>query len=103
LALERADRVGGAVICAQAFLRVHARVLGDRYLVSVMPRRVIADLGLGLTLACRRYSPSTPVRVGPACGLLIDKSDQVGIAVAFAALTGGATVPVGGPHGHRQS
>jgi phytoene dehydrogenase-like protein len=53
-----------------------------------MPRRVIADLGLELTLVRRRYSSFTPPATDSASGLLIDKSDLAGTARAFAELAG---------------
>jgi phytoene dehydrogenase-like protein len=91
LVLERADHLGGAAICAAPFPGVDARVSRYSYLISLMPRRVIADLGLELTLVRRRYSSFTPPATSSVGGLLIDKSDQAGTARAFAALTGSGT------------
>ena len=88
LVLERADHVGGAAVSAQAFPGVDATVSRYSYLVSLMPRRVIADLGLDLRLVRRRYSSFTPLPSAPAAGLLIDKGDEVATAAAFTALTG---------------
>jgi len=88
LVLERADHVGGAAVSARAFPGVDATVSRYSYLVSLMPRRVIADLGLDLSLVRRRYSSFTPLRSAPASGLLIDKADDVATAAGFAALTG---------------
>jgi phytoene dehydrogenase-like protein len=90
LVLERADHVGGAAISAQAFPGVDARVSRYSYLVSLMPRRISADLGLDLRLVRRRYSSFTPSPSWPAKGLLIDKADEAGTARAFASLTGSA-------------
>jgi phytoene dehydrogenase-like protein len=88
LVLERADHVGGAAISAQAFPGVDARVSRYSYLISLMPKAVIADLGLDITLVRRRYSSFTPLEKMPHTGLLIDNGDQGGTAAAFAALTG---------------
>jgi phytoene dehydrogenase-like protein len=88
LVLERADHVGGAAISVRAFPGVDAKVSRYSYLVSLMPRRIISDLGLDLTLLRRRYSSFTPRPTQPARGLLIDSGDQAGTAAAFLALTG---------------
>ena len=88
LVLERADQVGGAAISARAFPGVDARLSRYSYLVSLMPRSLIAELGLDLTLVRRRYSSFTPVPGDPASGLLIDNLDPAVTADAFGALTG---------------
>jgi phytoene dehydrogenase-like protein len=69
--LERLGTVGGAAVSARAFEGVDARLSRYSYLVSLLPARVIRDLGLAVTLARRRYSSYTP---DPASdrGLLID-------------------------------
>ena len=94
LVLERADHVGGAAVSAQAFPGVDARLSRYSYLVSLMPRRIIADLGLDLRLVRRRYSSFTPVPQAASAlarGLLVDSGDAAGTAAAFASLTGSAT------------
>ena len=88
LVLERADHVGGAAISSRAFPSVDARVSRYSYLVSLMPRQVISDLGLDLELIHRRYCSYTPLPADPATGLLIDTNDQAGNSTAFAKLTG---------------
>ena len=88
LVLERADHVGGAAVSTRAFAGVDARVSRYSYLLSLMPHRVIADLGLNLTLVRRRYSSFTPLPTVPAKGLLIDNCDEAGTATAVAELTG---------------
>ncbi|MEO8519290.1 MAG: NAD(P)/FAD-dependent oxidoreductase [Dermatophilaceae bacterium] len=87
LVLERADHVGGAAVSAQAFPGVDARLSRYSYLVSLLPRRVIADLDLDVTLVRRRYSSFTPFPSAPSRGLLVDKGDDAATAAAFAALT----------------
>ena len=69
--LERLDHVGGAAVSAQAFEGVDARLSRYSYLVSLLPARIIHDLGLDITLARRRYSSYTP-EPGTDRGLLID-------------------------------
>jgi len=88
LVLERADHVGGAAVSVQAFPGVDARLSRYSYLVSLMPRRIIADLDLDLTLVRRRYSSFTPLPSAPAQGLLVDRGDEAATAAAFTALTG---------------
>ena len=83
--LERLDDVGGAAVSAQAFPGVEARLSRYSYLVSLLPQRVIDDLGLDIRLARRRYSSYTPVPGDPAgAGLLIDNTDQEATAASFA-------------------
>lgn len=88
LVLERASRTGGAAISAQVFPGVAAKVSRYSYLVSLMPHRVIAELGLNVNLQRRRYCSFTPFPSAHARGLLIDSSDVAGTARAFAAATG---------------
>jgi len=88
LVLERADHVGGAAVSAQAFPGVDARLSRYSYLVSLMPRRVIADLDLDLTLVRRRYASFTPLPSAPSRGLLVDDGDESATSSAFASLTG---------------
>jgi len=72
--LERLDYLGGAAISAQAFDGVDARLSRYSYLVSLLPGRIIRDLGLRIQLERRRYSSYTP-RPGTDTGLLVDNSD----------------------------
>jgi phytoene dehydrogenase-like protein len=58
--LERLGHVGGAAVSAQAFSGVDARLSRYSYLVSLLPRRITADLGVHVPLARRRYSSYTP-------------------------------------------
>lgn len=59
--LERLDQVGGAAVSAQPFARVDARLSQYSYLVSLLPPRILADLGASsVRLARRRYSSYTP-------------------------------------------
>ncbi len=58
--LERLDHVGGAAVSAHAFDGVDARLSRYSYLVSLLPRRIIEDLGARVRLVRRRYSSYTP-------------------------------------------
>ncbi|UYN83111.1 MAG: NAD(P)/FAD-dependent oxidoreductase [Microcella sp.] len=83
--LERLDVLGGAAISAQAFAGVDARLSRYSYLVSLLPQRIIDDLGLQIELAPRRFSSYTPLP-GTDTGLLVDNHDPFATADSFAAL-----------------
>lgn len=70
--LERLDHVGGAAVSAYAFAGVDARLSRYSYLVSLLPRRITADLGVRVRLARRQFSSYTPhPATGGRTGLLI--------------------------------
>jgi len=70
--LERLDHVGGAAVSAHAFEGIDARLSRYSYLVSLLPRRIIDDLGVRVRLARRRYASYTPdPQSGGRTGLLI--------------------------------
>jgi phytoene dehydrogenase-like protein len=83
--LERLDVLGGAAISAEAFPGVDARLSRYSYLVSLLPQRIIDDLGLRIRLAPRRYSSYTPLP-GTDRGLLVDNHDADATAASFADL-----------------
>ncbi|MGY4859057.1 phytoene desaturase family protein [Cryobacterium sp. AP23] len=83
LLLERDDHVGGAAVSATAFPGVDARLSRYSYLVSLLPTRIIDELGLSIELARRRYSSYTPDPAGPARGLLVDSGDAAATRVSF--------------------
>jgi phytoene dehydrogenase-like protein len=58
--LERLDHVGGAAVSAHPFDGIDARLSRYSYLVSLLPRRIVEDLGVRVRLARRRYSSYTP-------------------------------------------
>ncbi|WP_066915554.1 phytoene desaturase family protein [Mycobacterium interjectum] len=58
--LERLDRPGGAAVSAQAFDGVGVRLSRYSYLVSLLPARIVDDLGAAVRLARRPYSSYTP-------------------------------------------
>lgn len=86
--LEKLSHVGGAAVSAQAFDGVDANLSRYSYLVSLLPQRIIDDLGLSLTLARRRYSSYTPVPGGTG-GLLVDTGDARATADSFTAIGAG--------------
>ncbi|MCI2957015.1 NAD(P)/FAD-dependent oxidoreductase [Agromyces atrinae] len=82
LLLERDDHVGGAAISAEAFTGVDARLSRYSYLVSLLPKRIIDDLGLRIDLVRRAHSSYTPDPEDPARGLLIERDAAGGGAFA---------------------
>ncbi|GAA3023232.1 NAD(P)/FAD-dependent oxidoreductase [Streptosporangium longisporum] len=86
LVLERLDHVGGLAVSARAFPGVDARLSRYSYLVSLLPSRIVAELGLRITLRRRRYASYTPVG---ETGLLVDGGDAARTADSFARVTGG--------------
>ncbi len=72
LVLERAEVIGGAARSAQVFPGFGARLSAYSYLVSLMPRQIIDELGLNLQLHRRRISSYTPL--GDS-GILVDNED----------------------------
>ncbi|MEU6858655.1 NAD(P)/FAD-dependent oxidoreductase [Glycomyces sp. NPDC046736] len=88
LVLERLGRTGGAAISAPAFPGMDARLSRYSYLVSLLPRKIIEDLGLRFRVAKRSVSSYTPTeRGGRATGLLVTR-DQGRTRESFAHLTG---------------
>lgn len=85
LLLERDDHLGGAAVSAQAFEGVDARLSRYSYLVSLLPQRIIDDLGLDIRLVRRRFSSYTPDPRDPSRGLLVDvEADAAAARDAFA-------------------
>jgi phytoene dehydrogenase-like protein len=87
--LERLDHTGGAAVSAQAFPGFPTRLSRYSYLVSLLPKSIIADLGLNLRLASRSIASYTPVRRdGIAAGLLVERPEGTATRDSFRALTG---------------
>jgi phytoene dehydrogenase-like protein len=87
LVLERLESTGGAAVSAAAFAGLDARLSRYSYLVSLMPRQIIDDLGLDIRLARRRYSSYTPVPgATDGAGLLIDRNDANATSRSFASI-----------------
>ncbi|MGM1057824.1 phytoene desaturase family protein [Saccharothrix sp. Mg75] len=83
LVLEKLGHVGGAAVSERAFPGVGARLSRYSYLVSLLPDRVVADLGLRLELRSRASSSYTP-----AGDLLVEREPGAATAASFRALTG---------------
>ncbi|MFB9929713.1 phytoene desaturase family protein [Amycolatopsis halotolerans] len=87
LVLERRAEIGGAAVSFRAFPGVDVRLSRYSYLVSLLPRRIAAELGLDVRLLRRRMSSYTPVG---DTGLLVDTGDESRTAASFRAITGSA-------------
>ncbi|MET7288951.1 NAD(P)/FAD-dependent oxidoreductase [Streptomyces sp. NPDC005573] len=89
LLLERLDHTGGAAVSTRPFAGVDARLSRYSYLVSLLPRKILRDLGLEFQVRGRTISSYTPVeRAGQATGLLVG-GGATRTREAFARLTGG--------------
>jgi phytoene dehydrogenase-like protein len=89
LVLERRDAVGGAAISERPFAGVDARLSRYSYLVSLLPRQIVDELGLRLTLARRAVGSYTPdPRTGGAPGLLVGGAGADATRASFRAVTG---------------
>lgn len=86
--LERLPHFGGAAVSAQVFDGVSARLSRYSYLVSLLPKQIIEDLGLNISLAPRRYSSYTPIP-GTNKGLLVDNQDADATRKSFESLGAG--------------
>ena len=86
LVLEKLEHPGGAAVSAHAFDGVDARLSRYSYLVSLLPRQIIEDLGLRIELARRRYSSYTPDPQDSSRALLVDNEDEAATAASFAAV-----------------
>ncbi|MGW4304033.1 phytoene desaturase family protein [Streptomyces sp. NPDC004646] len=89
LVLERLDHTGGAAVSTRPFAGVDARLSRYSYLVSLLPDKIVRDLGLDFRVQSRTISSYTPAeRGGRATGLLVGGGEER-TREAFAALTGG--------------
>lgn len=86
--IERLDHIGGAAVSERPWAGVDARLSRYSYLVSLLPERVIRDLGLDITLKRRRYSSYTPSPADPGRGILVDRGDDSATVASFARVTG---------------
>ena len=70
--LERLGRTGGAAVSVPAFDGVEVRLSRYSYLVSLLPPRIVDDLGAAVRLARRPFSSYTPQpATGGRSGLLV--------------------------------
>ena len=89
LVLERGAQVGGAAVSRQVFDGVDVRLSAYSYLVSLLPDRIVADLGLQLRLTDRAIASYTAVtRDGRPTGLLVERDEGPATATSFRQLTG---------------
>ncbi len=88
IVLERLDHLGGAAVSERPWPGVDARLSRYSYLVSLLPRRIIDDLGLELSLRRRRYASYTPDPADPSRGVLIDTMDAAATTAGFTRTTG---------------
>lgn len=88
LVLERLDHLGGAAVSERPWAGVDARLSRYSYLVSLLPRRIVDDLGLDIRLRRRRFSSYTPDPADPTRGILVDTADASATAASFARVTG---------------
>jgi phytoene dehydrogenase-like protein len=89
LVLERAGQMGGAAVSRQVFEGVDVRLSAYSYLVSLLPDRIVADLGLELGLVDRSVASWTAATVdGRPAGLLVERDEGPATAASFRALTG---------------
>ncbi|MEU5885107.1 NAD(P)/FAD-dependent oxidoreductase [Spirillospora sp. NPDC047279] len=86
LVLERLGHLGGLAVSERVFPGVDARLSRYSYLVSLLPTRIMRDLGLPVELRRRRYASYTPIGAG---GLLVDNADDARTAASFTQVTGG--------------
>ncbi|MBO1332975.1 NAD(P)/FAD-dependent oxidoreductase [Streptomyces sp. VRA16 Mangrove soil] len=86
--LERLGTTGGAAVSTRPFPGVDARLSRYSYLVSLLPKKIVSDLGLDFAVRQRTVSSYTPdVRDGRPTGLLVGGGDDRTRA-SFARLTG---------------
>src|SRR5881628_1254935 len=80
LLLEKNDYIGGATTSQRVFPDFDARLSRYAYLVSLLPDKIIRDLGLNLELRGRAVASFTPYqREGQHHGLLLSNvSEKVG-------------------------
>lgn len=86
--LERLGHVGGAAVSEEPWAGISARLSRYSYLVSLLPRQIIDDLGLRIELRRRRYSSYTPDPADPTRGILVDNGDAEATAASFLRTTG---------------
>ncbi|MFJ1747779.1 phytoene desaturase family protein [Streptomyces sp. NPDC088116] len=83
LVLERLGNTGGAAVSSRPFAGLDARLSRYSYLVSLLPEKIVRELGLRFAVRKRTVSSYTPWGSG---GLLVGEGRS---RESFAALTGG--------------
>src|SRR3954467_8941257 len=75
--LERLGNTGGAAVSTRPFTGVDARLSRYSYLVSLLPRKIVRDLGLDFRVRTRNVSSYPPVeRDGRPTGLLVGGGER---------------------------
>ncbi|MEU3369950.1 NAD(P)/FAD-dependent oxidoreductase [Streptomyces sp. NPDC006711] len=88
LVLERLGRTGGAAVSTRPFDGMDARLSRYSYLVSLLPHKIVEDLGLDFAVRKRTVSSYTPaLRDGRPGGLLVG-GGHARTAASFRQLTG---------------
>jgi phytoene dehydrogenase-like protein len=92
LLLEKNDYIGGATSSQRLFPDYDARISRYAYLVSLLPQKIIDDLGLRLELRTRAIASYTPyLRNGaPGACVFSNQSEEIGRS-SLRALTGSDT------------
>jgi phytoene dehydrogenase-like protein len=89
LVLERNAELGGATRSAKAFAGIDARLSVYSYLVSLLPQKIMDDLGIKIELLPRRTASYTPtLQDGIPHELLLGNDGMEANLQAFANLTG---------------
>src|SRR5690349_11514067 len=92
LLLEKNDYIGGATVSQQIFPDYAASLSRYSYLVSLLPQKIIDDLGLNLELRRRAIASCTPyMRHGHHGALLLSNLDEEVGRRSMCELTGSAT------------
>ncbi|OKI36341.1 FAD-dependent oxidoreductase [Streptomyces sp. CB03578] len=88
LVLERLGHTGGAAVSTRPFAGLDARLSRYSYLVSLLPPKIVRELGLRFEVRRRSVSSYTPTeRDGRPGGLLVG-GDETRTRESFARLTG---------------
>jgi phytoene dehydrogenase-like protein len=89
LLLEKNDYIGGATTSQKLFPDYDARVSRYAYLVSLLPDKIVRDLGLNLELRSRAIASFTPYeRSGAHRGLLLSNVSEAVSRASLRELTG---------------
>jgi phytoene dehydrogenase-like protein len=89
LVLERQPNVGGAAVSERVFPGMDARLSRYSYLVSMLPQKIIRDLGLSFETRRRTVAAFSPInRDGQHSALLISNTSPEETADSFRQLTG---------------
>jgi phytoene dehydrogenase-like protein len=84
--LERGDHVGGAAVSEAPFAGVDARLSRYSYLVSLLPRAIVDELGLRFSVRRRGVSSYTPIP-GTARGVLVSDPARTRASMGAEAFT----------------